>query len=294
MTKRLDSARLQLLRKQRGLSQRKLARKAGLSEQSIYRWEHEGGIKLIRDKNLIKIADAFDCDPEVLTGGKPLPSDASPTHAAPEETAYQLNVRVDAAVRNAFELVARRYRISVPKIAQLAPLLFVVVAEASLKRRRQELDELRAARDRLEHSGLAIMTQDLDERIEAERESIEDDDIFGRKREGDSPFEAFLRGLTADDNEITIRTLDSISTDYRVCRSVAARLASDDAEVTSWLLNGEVPIHRMPRGFETDEERIEWIGQNRTSVNKIPEQILEEFPEDSSYPKFSMLRRENP
>ena len=132
----LDPERVRKLRDRLSLSQEGLAKRAdNLNKQTIYRLEKRRSP--VRKGTLGRLAQALGVDPEVLTGEKPIPSDASQPSASEDEASYQLNVRVDAAVRNAFELVARRYKISVPKIAQLAPLLFVIIAEQSLKHRRK-------------------------------------------------------------------------------------------------------------------------------------------------------------
>jgi len=50
--------------------------------------------------------------------------------------------------------------------------------------------------------------------------------------------------------------------------------------VAEGLLSGEVPIHRMPRGMKTEEDRIKWMEDNKISVHKLPEEIIERFPEE--------------
>jgi transcriptional regulator with XRE-family HTH domain len=288
MAQVIDAERLKRIRKLRGLTQDELAGKARLNKQTVYRLEREN--RPIRKRNLDGLAQGLVVDPEVLTGEKPIPLDDSQPSAPADEIAYQLNVRVDAPIRNAYELVARRYGASVPKIAQLAPLLFFIVAEASLKRRCEKLDEFEAALDRVKEAAwdlqLPLITGHQDKGIEGERASIEHRDLFGERfyRHGvsqsldegeDNPFEAYLKALTATLDDITVRAVDPTSTEYRVCSSEAIHLAEGDEQVAEWLLNGEVPIHRMPRGLKTEEERIAWMRQNKISVRKVPEEIPE-------------------
>lgn len=302
MAQVIDPERLKQLRKLRGgTSQEKLAKEAGLNKQTVYRLENKGRIpRPVRKGNLNRLAQALGVDAEVLTGDKPIPSEVSQPSTPEDEAAYQLNVRVDAALRNAFELVARRYRISVPKIAQLAPLLFVIVAEGSLKHRRRKVADFAAALDRVSelesdfpHLPCSFFQMDDHETcIKAERASIERRDLFGQDRfdpygetrsyiEGEfNPFVAYLKALTADRDDITVHALGPTSTEYRVCRSEAIELAGGDEQVAEWILNGEVPIHRMPRGLKKIAERIEWISRNKISVHKISEQIPEEIPLD--------------
>jgi transcriptional regulator with XRE-family HTH domain len=288
----------------RRLSQEGLAKLAGLNKQTIYRLEKGSNPIPVRKRNLDRLARPLGVDPEVVTGEKPIPSDASQPSASEDGAAYQLNVRVDAAVRNAFELVARRYRISVPKIAQLAPLLFVIIAEGSLKHRRKKLDELEAALGRLyEFEDIRaelrskfpyipfpnIDWDDQDTAIKAEKASIESRDLFGEQREDDSQGDAFadyLKAQTAGDDDITIDALGPTSTEYRVCHSVATKLAGGDRDLAEWLLNGEVPLHRMPK---REEHPIEWMRQNKISVHKLPEEVIERFPEEPELRHISDL-----
>jgi transcriptional regulator with XRE-family HTH domain len=295
MGQTIDPQRLKQLRKSRGLTQKDLAQKARLNEQTVYRLERER--KPVRVGNLERLSEALRVEAGVLTGEKPIPSDVSQAATSLDEAAYQLNVRVDAPIRNAFELVARRYRVSVSKIAQLAPLLFVVVAEASLKHRRKKLEELEAALGHISDTldtdfphlpvSLFYATDDHEQGIRAEQASINRGDIFGQDRfdpygetrsyDNDvfNPFFAYLKALTAASDEITINALGRTSTEYRVCRSEAAALAEGDTEVADWLLNGEVPVHQMPRG-KTAAESVEWMRQHKISVHKLVEERPEE------------------
>lgn len=279
----IDPERLKLVRKLRGLTQEGLAQKARVNKQTVYRLERQR--KPIRRGNLERLAETLGVEPGVLTGEKPIPSDIVQASAAPDEIAYQLNVRVDAPVRNAFELVARRYRVSTTKIAQLAPLLFVIAAEASLKERRERLKQLADKFDCLveEASGLGFIFYDLDNGIEAEQESIERHDIFGEERTSSddkhNPFAYYIEALAKGNADISISALSPISTEYRVCRSEAAELAEGDEQIADWLLNGQIPIHRMPRGLTTAGRR-EWMVQNKVSVSKVPEEVPDGYPGD--------------
>jgi transcriptional regulator with XRE-family HTH domain len=296
MAQVIDAERLKRMRKLRGLTQDELAGKARLNKQTVYRLEREN--RPIRKRNLEGLAQGLVVDPEVLTGEKPIPVDASQPSAPADEIAYQLNVRVDAAIRNAFELVARRYGVSVAKIAQLAPLLFVIVADASLRHRREKLHEFEAALDHISELGSHLPhftascfygMDDHEQSIRAEEASIDSRDLFGLDRfdpdgvhdeEEANPFVAYLKALTAGRDDITVSALGPTSIEYRVCHSVATELAGGDEQVADWLLKGEVPIHRMPRGLKTVAERVEWMGQNKISIRKVTEQPPEGFPGD--------------
>jgi transcriptional regulator with XRE-family HTH domain len=194
-----------------------LAKESRVSARTISRIEK--GEYLPHRHTIDQLAKALGVDPGVLTGKKPMPAIAGRPVATAVEIAFPFYVRVHPAIRNSFELVARRYRVSVPTIARLAPLLFALVAEESLQHRREDLEELKAADPRLgefESMMLGLRSKfphipfpdldwtDQDEAIKAEKASIERRDLFGQKRfvsdwveADDNPFEAYLKARAA-------------------------------------------------------------------------------------------------
>jgi hypothetical protein len=75
-----------------------------------------------------------------------------------------------------------------------------------------------------------------------------------------------------------VNVVGPTSTDYRVCRSEAVPLAGQDAEIAEWILNGEVPIHRLLRDRrdllkpDAVAERLDWMRRNKISVRRIEEE----------------------
>lgn len=291
MTAQMIAERLRQMRGLRGLSQKQLAEKCRprLDPQTISRLENARSPA--RKATLVRLARGLDVDPDVLTGGKPLPLDAVQSKAAVDATAHQLNVRLDAATRNAFELAARRYKVSVSKIAQLAPLLFVLVAEKSLEHRRKKLDEFEVALDHVPEPNFphrlvsSFLVNEWACDIRNERDSISSRDILGSQQFSHwgeyRPLEDFLNAVSAGhEGEISIRELSPTSTEYRVCTAEAIDLAKGDRDAARWLLNGEVLIHHVPRGLKTAAERLKWMRDNRKPVHRVAEEIPEPFPED--------------
>jgi transcriptional regulator with XRE-family HTH domain len=279
---RIDPERLRQVRGIRRLTRDELAAEAApLNAKTIYRLER--GKRPIRPATLDRLARALKVDPAVLTGEVPIPVEMGQAPAPRDEASYQLNVRVQPAVRNAYELAARRYGVSVQKIAQLAPLFFVVLAEASLKNRRKHVQECWTKYeeycDAKSKIPCPIPVYELGQEIREEKYSIRDKDIFGENLSdySENPFESYMQALGEryGDGEVTVNSIGPTSTDYVVCRSEAVALAGE--ECADWLLRGEVPIHRVPRGLER-EKRIEWIRdpENRISARKIEEEDPEE------------------
>src|SRR5260370_37025767 len=123
MTDVISTERLKQLRKARGLTKKQLGERTQppLNEQTIYRFERRE--RPVRKGTIERIARVLDVETQVLTGEKPIPPDAVQQSGRNDGGAYQLNVRVNAAIRNAFSLVALRYKIPVSRIVELAPLL---------------------------------------------------------------------------------------------------------------------------------------------------------------------------
>jgi transcriptional regulator with XRE-family HTH domain len=60
----VDGAKLQRLREERVLSQRELARTAGLTHQTV--WRFENGFENAHPKTIRKIAEALEVEPKEL------------------------------------------------------------------------------------------------------------------------------------------------------------------------------------------------------------------------------------
>jgi hypothetical protein len=164
---------------------------------------------------------------------------------------------------------------------ELAPYLFCWAAEASLRRRRERLNQVRWAYENVQNLGrdmphLSVPNSNpLKEMIEAESESINSQDIWGMALyeagfEGaalqagtDNPFAMFLRDLAAEiGDDVVLETASSFDyAEYRVCEKEALHLAGD-TDVAEEILSGHVPLHDMPkelRGLGMWEQRAEWL-----------------------------------
>ena len=174
--------RLRDLRTRKKFSRRKLAKKSGLSEKQIGRVETSETDVPVRMNTMIKLASALGVDAEMLLDD---PSTLDPLPVAPSQD-VQLSIKISSQVRLAYDLVKHRYGPSQKDIINLAPLLFVLLAEGSLSWRRQWLEEAKAAMERLkqltsERESLNPEELDLewDESFEAEQESIKKNELLG-------------------------------------------------------------------------------------------------------------------
>jgi transcriptional regulator with XRE-family HTH domain len=289
MSKPISGPVLKILREQRGLTQSELGGKAGISKDSISRLERgkqTGNAQRTRKA----LGGALGVAPEVLTGEAdiPAPEDA-PSNSRSDGRRHQLNIRVDGAVRNAFTLAFIRYRIPLARIVELAPFLFVVAAERSLKRRRAKLAELEAVFDQEnalqsnfphlppsiapsqfmaraavaeEKASIArrdILAETLDERIFDDWDLARDDEAAE-----DNPFVSSLKETASDPHLAEITSFSRRDTNFEVCRGEAIELAGGNADLAACILAGWAPLHEMPRDLLKDdavEERFAWLGE---------------------------------
>jgi transcriptional regulator with XRE-family HTH domain len=281
MAQTIAPERLKLVRNRRRLTQEELARKAGLNKQTVYRIEKSQ--RPVRKGNLERLARALDIKSGVLTGEESIPANIGDARAKEDDTGYQLNVRLDGGIRNAFSLAALHYKVPVRRIVELAPLLFVLAAEGSLKRRRDKLAELEAVIgqassqwEQIAHLPSVAETPEHREIMDAEKKSIAARDLFAEwefghalsdrddlyenyNRNKENPFTIYLRELANDacDEAVIDETLiDEFSGNwngYSLCWSQVLDWTGGDKWLAVAIQYGYVPIHEILREFELPE-----------------------------------------
>jgi hypothetical protein len=252
--------------------------------------------------------DLEHVDPGVITGDSPIPLElfrqAGVPAAKGQFNKSQFNVRVNAAIRNAYELAARRYGLSTTTIVQLAPLLFVIMAEESLQYRREKLTELQTAQDRrdeLESTLSYLPTRFAENSFDlllAEKESIETRDLFGERLAAKlhdylkysvvdwayddaqyNPFETYLREMATplEEDVVSVDAVGPTSNEYRICRTTALELVGNDFNAAESLLYGRVAIDKKSfRNLKTVEERATWIRENQGETEELSDRSAEE------------------
>jgi transcriptional regulator with XRE-family HTH domain len=268
---------LRRLRKESHLSLAALAEKAGVDQQTIHRLEQGDRIRT-HQTTIDKIANALRTDPHTLTGPTP-EEDWAPTTLAWERKS-QLNLRVTDKSRNALALVCDRFNVKPFQVVELAPFLFFWVAEQSLRRRKERLDELRQRFDEISELSdkfgtttrvlvaLNEYSNPVDQKdfISAEQESISKRDPFARSIDSlKNPISVFL-GELASQLEGLAKFNDwgdpNSSPDYRICEEGAAALVNGDEEAVKRILSGHAPLHGLPkelRAPDRAEERTSWL-----------------------------------
>jgi transcriptional regulator with XRE-family HTH domain len=295
MSKPLDGTRVRAVRELRGLTQEKLAKVAKISKESIYRIE-KGEQPGTRQTTRVALAKALNVEPDVLTGDLPVPA-AEPA-SAPDDLVFEmfpLSHKVDGAVRNAFTLTARRYGIPMARIIELAPALFVLVAEGSLRRRQDKLAKLREAFDEAEelrsdfpHLPYEIIpTFWADQAFAAEKDSIARRDIlaatlperiFGHDgvetdydEHDQNPFVTSLKAEAESlGGDVIIERFSRYDTTFHVCGGDALEIAGGDEDLADCIVQGRIVLAKMPREFwsaDAIEARIAWLRGEQQAFN---------------------------
>ena len=183
MEQTINPEALKKARKDRRLTQMQLAEKCGFSKESVSRWER-GEIDNVRSLSREKLTKALSVEWEQLT--RP-PVDKDESEQFP--TRVPVNVRIGREVPNAFTLVCLRYGLNVADVIELAPLLFLVIAEKSLVHRREKLQEIKKRHERDDDEDRAAAPHlnteftrgwVVENALVSEKKSISKRDIFGK------------------------------------------------------------------------------------------------------------------
>ena len=279
----IDSDNLKALRKNKGLSRNALADKAGVSERQLARLESSDlKRRAVRATTIKRIAKALGADVKQLSGAPPVAPKPTPREHG------RVGVRVSAQLRLAFDLVGLRYGPTWRQLLELAPLLFVLLAEGSLAWRKERvavIDEairnLRELSDESQFS-FAHCIEDIAEGLEYEKGSIANADLLRDdvRREqwefaGDGePFAAFLRKMAEDvGTEGAVKFERSYSAvgwsnaiwgaePYMVCKDTLDELTGG-SEYAQWaLVHGDVQLSKIPKELlkpEAKDDRIAWL-----------------------------------
>ena len=291
--------RVKDLRQQAGRSQEWVARRARINKRHLQRMESwkEETIQ-VRSRTGEALAKALNVSIEVLTGERELPAfSPAGSRTGDSKDVRQTTVRLDAQSTLNYDLIERRYGVKLQEVVNIAPLLFVIHAEQSLRRRKrvykakrnavEQLSQLSASFPKL-HS--LIGAEDVDEWYEdsdqhlSELDSIGCNDLFAERVrfefEGDgspNPFVAHLDEVleTFDAPSLAnIARFEGIPFDavmyfpgdrlpeHEVCRSDLVELTGADPDAMLALKFGVVRVRDIPEDLMADDklvERVTWL-----------------------------------
>ena len=221
----------------------------------------------VRPHTLDRLADALDVGREQLTGEPPSPDDTRP---------IRIGAGLLPGVRLAYELIERRYGVTVGQLLNMAPLFFAFLAEGSLAWRRTELSELQAAIGRLEELSdsrrkrFALRAWQAGEDSEDEADAIERGDLFSDPFPPDysfepdedwdrNPFADYLRKLVEDIGRPELIDLDSYDhgraiapagmPGYRIYGGDLEAMAPLDSDAMCALHVGDAGLSDIPDEF---------------------------------------------
>jgi len=126
--------RLKSRRKELGLTLLQVAKRVGISEGTVQRWEN-GVIKSLRYENVVKLADALDTTPAYLMGWEEHPIevyryDAEENRITKMRT--ELHEMIDEAPDSQLAMIAMILRLPTSKKAALATLIEQSINERPL------------------------------------------------------------------------------------------------------------------------------------------------------------------
>ena len=287
LAQEIDPQNLKALRKGKGLSRSALAAKAGVSERQLARLESPGPKRKVRATTFKRLANALGADVNEISGAVPVAP-----KLAPREDGGTRRVRVSPQVRLAYDLIQYRYGPTLMQILELAPLLFVLLAEGSLAWRRERLAEVDEAIKRLDELSedsqlyFASCISDVEAGRDCEGDSIANADLLGEDVQSDEsvqslgmdtsrvePFATYLRKMAEDigmeggivDFDPPYReAVDPTwgGRSYEVCRDTLGELAGDSTDARWALAHGDVRVSQIPKDLlepEAKDQRIAWL-----------------------------------
>jgi transcriptional regulator with XRE-family HTH domain len=282
---------LQRLRTAKGWSLDDLAErtKPKIDKQTIHRIE-KGAQRGTRDTTIRRLAKALSVAPTVLTGETSAPD--TPDDDGKYFLMSKLGFRISTSAYNALFLAAERFNVTHSEIVELAPFLFCWAAEASLQRRRDHLRQAELACEharQLESEMRHLVPPDFtasEEKIAAERESIEQEDLFALSLDyhsvpsdwTDNPFTLFLDSLTKDMSEGTAFEGYSFHDfpQYRICTEQAKTYTDGDTDLAEQIMEGHVALNDMPRDIRNWQERAQWIRGKVQDFRNEMSRLIEE------------------
>ena len=296
--------RLVELRKRKNLTRAGLHQKSKIAPRQIARLESETGAATTpRDRTVNQLAKALGVDPGVLTGEMPMPKAESAEPASHPGIPRQVSAWLLPETSLACALIQRRYGINFTTLVNVAPLMFVLLAEGSFRWRQEKLTEAEKTKEELVamatgYRGVLGAISDVEEWLECERQSIKKRDLFGKdieelgkmgvSRAGHDPFQCnpfadYLRALAEgiDSQDVVYiepEDEDTIHGDgplkgfpgFNICEEDQIQITCERDDLKLALYLG-LRINHIPKSLlskEEDEKRQKWLEQ----------QIEEQFP----------------
>lgn len=297
----INSKTLKAFRERRGISQQQLAEAIGCAKDTVSRWEC-GKTQKVRSHLRKPLCKELRVNWEALT--KP--------YAKPQDTwdSFKITVSIRKTVRTSLQLVAKRFNIHQNAILELAPLLFLIVAERSLLERRLRLQEInrvlaeseKKLLDNCAHLGGIVTAHSVsaDAQLEEEEKSLDERDVFGRTieyefwHEGDEgPFVHYIRDLIKDLPKDAVTSIESFDADtigsyqiaddtLRECTGISEDEKSGQ-DLLSYIRLGFIDFSECLRNKRNLDESDyhQWLSSELARAQEEAQHMLEDFVGDS-------------
>ncbi|MEN9856047.1 MAG: hypothetical protein RL186_141 [Pseudomonadota bacterium] len=296
----INPAVFRQLREKKVMSQTELAEKSKVSTRTIQRIEM-GQQRKCRNHQLMKLAGALGVKPEKL-------GDQEPGETSREQELKSFGFsRLKDFVRSDFnfrvEMIERTYGVMRRDVIELAPLLFVLIAERSLSERRKAAQEAQQKLEELNppfgHPQLEFLnrTSEFTDALLDEERSIEAKDILAEEisefaqeygtRDGDcNPFaETILRLVAECDPKIVEPNKDlmedcpwPLGVEVSLFTKDLSELSGDDSLAIDALIGPQgARIRDIPKDLlQTDrrDDRIKWLVEKLPPARRM--ELLEE------------------
>lgn len=286
----VDPASFKRLLEARGTTKAELARKTGIGRNTV---QSIAKGRSCHSRNLEKMAQALGASVDELCGRRNLRSEAELREESRRVGIHRLTIHLNSRMDLNYQLVAHRYGLTTDAIVQAAPLCFTILAELSLKRRREAitrlLDHLSASSVGLEHLPLIKTGMGrLDQACDLEMASIIARDLEGRlsdpdgESEAEGPFSVFIKeqiretGIPETD-ELGMDTFETTS-NYRLFADDLGNISGGSRRAEFALEKRSVTIQQIPKDLrwaahepsDVTTRRISWL------ESKVPELVWQE------------------
>lgn len=311
-------SRLRELRRAKNHSIVRLSELSGVSARTIQRLENAKDHGTTPHSSTVeRLARALHVQPDALVGGSLSEDPAAARPPTPERV--QIGALIAPKARLAYDLVRKRYGVSATEIINVAPLLFALLAEGSLAKRRERTREAensiaqmdRAMGSEADCDLLSVATMLAEEAVNLEKESIAQGDIFGEHILScddhiripyepfdpaiSNPFADYLHQLAADlGNPGVVDTKADLSygspygkfPDYDICSDEVDRVANGSVDARRALEIGLARLSRIPEELlaeDAGEKRAAWLAE------RLPDAFrdLEESDVMASFARFA-------
>ena len=291
---------LKAARKRQGMNQQQLADALKCTKDTVSRWER-GATKSARSHLRKRLCKTLHVSWEKLT-------------TPPEQTDSKqegilgrkwIKWAAPTRVRTALQLVALRYNVKPNEVLELAPLLFLIVAERSLLERRRRLEEIYAVYAEMEAKvmrnaahlgGILAVHGSADDQVNEEEKSLAEGDVFGRliknpyrMDEDEGPFVHYIRDLAKGIPEDALASIDTLDGDtirsYQIADGTLHECTeiSEDDEQGERLLDairyGSIDLAECRRAKRDRDEAgyRQWLLEELRRVEEEKERLWKEL-----------------